>query len=207
MLESKETRMFGMLLFFFIVMLGFFFGDIGLLKDARMEILGWVSVMIAAAFAVPFIRLVERSVKLINREIGIERYLQMWALLVALITIISGVIPPLADNPTFTWIYLNIYLTCSVTYGALVAFTFLSAAYRSLKVKSWISLVIVGSAMIMMLANAPVGSAIWSGFPDLGNWILNIETAGVFRGLLLTLSLGMLGLMIRTLMGIERMGE
>ena len=60
------------------------------------------------------------------------------------------------------------------------------------------------SGIFVMLANAPIGQAIWSGFPTIGNWLNNSGQIPAMRAFLITGALGLLAFGLRALLGKER---
>ena len=102
--------------------------------------------------------------------------------------------------------YSHTFLIMNMTYSALAAFTLLTAAYRSYKLRNLETTVLVVSGIVMLFANAPIGEVIWSGFKPIGDWMLNIPMTGAFRGIMITAVIGLFGLVVRTLMGRERVG-
>ena len=43
-----------------------------------------------------------------------------------------------------------------------------------------------------MLQVAPIGGAVWSGFPIIGQWIMDIPTTGGYRGIMITAAFGLI---------------
>jgi uncharacterized membrane protein YjjB (DUF3815 family) len=78
-----------------------------------------------------------------------------------------------------------------------------SASYRAFKFKSVESTMLLVCAFIVLLKNAPVGEAIWSGFPGLGTWLMDYPVNGVSRGVTISTTLGSVALALRVLVGKE----
>ena len=55
-----------------------------------------------------------------------------------------------------------------------------------------------------MLANVPVGEKIWSQFPAMGEWLMNVPNLAGQRGMLIGAGIGGIASGIRVLLGIER---
>lgn len=110
-----------------------------------------------------------------------------------------------AQVSIFTYLFSNFYLYMMVPLGAtmfsVLAFYIASAAYRSFRAKSVISILLLLSAFAIMLAiifyNAlPLG--------DFGEWLLSVPNMAAKRGILLGVALGMIATSLKIILGIER---
>jgi hypothetical protein len=90
------------------------------------------------------------------------------------------------------------------TMFSVVAFFIASAAYRAFKVKSLESAVLLITALIVMLGNVPIGSAIWSKFPEFKDWLMSVPNSGAFRGITIGTYIGAFATSLRILLGLER---
>jgi hypothetical protein len=78
-----------------------------------------------------------------------------------------------------------------------------SASFRAFRLKNRESLVVTICCVFVLLMNAPIGEAIWPGFPAIGKWITDVmQTTGV-RVFTIGVAIGTLALYIRTLFGKE----
>ena len=82
----------------------------------------------------------------------------------------------------------------------------MSAAYRTFRVRSWESAVLLIVGLLTILGVVPFGAAIWSGFPNIANWISKFPSTGTARGITIGIALGTAGVIIRTLIGRGRLG-
>jgi hypothetical protein len=125
-------------------------------------------------------------------------------LLVALYGYIFLGIYETTQGEHFDWIYMNILEPINTTMFALIAFYIASAAYRAFRVRSAEATVLLVAGIIVMLARAPIGEAIWSQFPVIGSWIMDIPNTAAMRAIGLGASLGGYATLIRVLLGLER---
>lgn len=125
-------------------------------------------------------------------------------LLVALYGYIFLGIYETTQGEHFDWIYMNILEPINTTMFALIAFYIASAAYRAFRVRSAEAAVLLVAGIIVMLARAPIGEAIWSQFPVIGSWIMDIPNTAAMRAIGLGASLGGYATLIRVLLGLER---
>jgi len=104
----------------------------------------------------------------------------------------------------YLFLYNNILQNLSSTMFSVLAFYIGSAAYRSFRVRSLDSTLLLVTAVIVMLGAVPVGAAIWPGFPVLSSWIGSTINTSVLRAMSIGLTLGALTQSMRILIGIER---
>jgi len=109
-----------------------------------------------------------------------------------------------SGDPNYVYMFQNIIVPLDSAMFSLAGFFMASAAYRAFRARSNEALVLLVAAVLVMLGQAPIGEALWSGFPNVSQWILDVpNTAGV-RALIMGIAIGMLSLTIRMLMGHEK---
>lgn len=108
------------------------------------------------------------------------------------------------QGENFQFVYRNIMSPLGATMYSMLAFYIASAAYRAFRVRSREATVLLVSAIIVMLARAPIGAAIWSYIPKLGGWIMDVPNTAAVRGILLGVEIGIYATYIRVLLGLER---
>lgn len=106
-----------------------------------------------------------------------------------------------------SYLYKTFYSTVNATIGAsiygLVLFTLVGAMYRTFRARSLNGLLLMVSSVLVMLKIAPIGAAMWSGFPILGSWLMDYPTVGTYRGIMIASAFGALAICLRTLLGYE----
>ncbi len=163
----------------------------------------WAVVIAAFALGLGLLNLVKIQGRHVIKRTPGRWYYSLWTLAIAAFYVTVGL--SLGQNHSiFTWIYNTMYVRTQAAIFTLLAFYIASAAYRVLRVRNRESLLLLASGALVMLSNAPIGPWLWSGFLDIGNWIQNIVTAGTFRAIIMGVSLGLLGLGFRVLIGRER---
>jgi hypothetical protein len=128
----------------------------------------------------------------------------IWLLLVTAITIVTGIIPPVTQHPTYQWIYTYIFSTLEPAVFSLIAFFIAAVAFRAFRIRNWESSIMMFFAVVMMLRNAPVGPALFPPVGTLGDWVLQVPAMANNRAVSLASSLGIIALGVRTLLGLER---
>lgn len=105
----------------------------------------------------------------------------------------------------FTYLFLNFYNYMMIPLGAtmfsVLAFYIASAAYRSFRAKSLVSILLLIAAFVVMLSIIfynviPLG--------NLGEWLLSVPNMAAKRGILLGASLGGIATSLKIILGIER---
>jgi hypothetical protein len=104
----------------------------------------------------------------------------------------------------FSWVYNELYVHMDMTIFSLLAFFIASAAYRAFRLRSVEAsiLLIVGS--LMLLGKAPLGGALWEGFPTIATWLMEVPNMAGQRAILIGVAIGAISLAIRQLLGVER---
>jgi len=85
----------------------------------------------------------------------------------------------------FSWVYNELYVHMDMTIFSLLAFFIASAAYRAFRLRSVEAsiLLIVGS--LMLLGKAPLGGALWEGFPTIATWLMEVPNMAGQRAILI----------------------
>lgn len=102
------------------------------------------------------------------------------------------------------WIINNIAIQISGAIYAMLGFYICSAAYRSFKLRNLEATVLLLSAVILMLAQAPIGEQIIPGISKWGEWILSVPNSAGMRGIRLGAAIGAFAASIRVILGLER---
>jgi hypothetical protein len=104
----------------------------------------------------------------------------------------------------FSWVYNELYVHMDMTIFSLLAFFIASAAYRAFRLRSLEASVLLIVGSLMLLGRAPVGGAIWEGFPAIAEWLLNVPNTAGNRAITIGIAIGAISLAIRQLLGVER---
>ncbi len=129
-------------------------------------------------------------------------------LVIMTISIIAGLpIPQIGlglSNDVYQFIYNNMTVALSSTMYSILAFFITSAAYRAFKARNIDAAILLVSGTLVMLGNAPIGTATWAGFGDIKNWLFDVPNLATMRAIRIGAALGTLVLAARTFMGVER---
>ncbi|HYN88828.1 MAG TPA: hypothetical protein VER55_09870, partial [Ardenticatenaceae bacterium] len=103
---------------------------------------------------------------------------------------------PNAPAITFAFEYLLVPLQAAAF--SLLAFFILAVAYRAVRVKSWEMLLLLGSALVVLVAGTPLVGAV-AFLPALRDWLVSVPVAAAARGMLLGIAVGIIATGVRLL--------
>jgi hypothetical protein len=83
-------------------------------------------------------------------------------------------------------------------------FAMFAAFYRALRPKNVETWVLAITTILTALGNAPIGNALWSGFPTVKTWIMDVPVAASQRSLTVLTAIGLAGIAVRTILGQNR---
>ncbi len=173
-------------------------------NDAAGTIQQWAIIITSAASILGVANLARVSFsQAIGRK---EDWLYKWVILVSLVvTAISGIFWGIEPG-TFCndMIYFNFYTPMASTMYASLAFFIASAAFRAFRVRSWQAWLLALTAMIVMLGRVPFGRMLWSDFPSLVDWIMNVPNTVAQRAIMIGAAMGAVATGLKMIFGIER---
>jgi len=108
------------------------------------------------------------------------------------------------SNAIYNWLFINIYTPLGATLYPITGFYIFSAAYRAFRARNLDAALMLVAGCFVMLKNAPVGEAIWSGFPAIGGWFQFTGQIPGMRAFAIVGALGLIAYGFRALLGKER---
>jgi hypothetical protein len=108
------------------------------------------------------------------------------------------------EGRVYTWLYNAVFGPCNATMFALLAFFVVSAAFRAFRMRNVEATLLLGAAIIVMLAAAPIGAAISDDLLDVKQWILDIPNNGGRRAIMMGAAIGAIATSLRIILGLER---
>jgi hypothetical protein len=129
------------------------------------------------------------------------------------ITVAAGQVVTIRGTPTmiwgpsgrvYVWIYDHIFAPCNATMFALLAFFVASAAFRAFRARNAEAALLLGSAIIILVARAPIGRSISPMLPELSDWILDIPNNAGRRAIMMGAAIGAIATGLRVILGLER---
>jgi hypothetical protein len=107
-------------------------------------------------------------------------------------------------HPTYSFIFDNAYSPLSATVFSINAFYISSACYRAFRARNGHAALLLVTGVIVMLGSVGIGYAIWPGFSTITQWIMNYPNSAAMRGMNIAAALGIIGVSLRVILGLER---
>jgi len=117
------------------------------------------------------------------------------------------------EGSWFRYSYDHFFFPLGATMFSTLAFYVASASYRAFRAKSWQATILLATAFIILLGRTFIGhlATAWLppslGFlqvPLLANWIMAVPNLAGQRAIMIGISLGIISMSLRLLLGIER---
>ncbi|MDD3044185.1 MAG: hypothetical protein PHF33_01830 [Candidatus Delongbacteria bacterium] len=133
-----------------------------------------------------------------------DRWFSVYQMCIIALMIIFASLRGVSPGTPFDAMFTFGFIPLDATVFSLLAFYVASAAYRSFKIKSIESAFLLVAAILIMLSKMPLGEAMWSKIPTIGEWIMDAPTSAGKRAILFGAFLGGLTMMIRIAFGLEK---
>lgn len=180
-----------------------FFLDFSILRNLSSDLQSWGVVIAAFALGLGVVTVARNNYSAIKRRDKNWPYF-LWGLIIMFVMIVTGLTGDIGKHPIFLWLYNNAFTHLSSTMYSVLAFYITTAAYRAFRARNVDAALVLVSGVFVILTIAPVGAVIWSGFPIIGQWLLDIPNMAGMRGIIIGVGLGVLALGVRTILGYER---
>jgi len=188
-------------IFIFLMIFEFFIAAPKPVTDANVTLRAFVPIVSGAAIMLGVVFL---TISHINK-IRVRKEDWIYSILYVIsfaITAVLGIISVRDFN--FLWIYNNMTAPIGVALYSLTAFYITSAAYRVFRVRNWSAAVLLVSGFIVLMMLIPVGAALFPPIVPIGEWLRSFPSSAGFRGMIIGVSLGIVGLGIRIFTGRQR---
>ncbi|MCH7760906.1 hypothetical protein IIA15_05820 [candidate division TA06 bacterium] len=86
----------------------------------------------------------------------------------------------------------------------LLAFFVASASYRAFRARTPEATLLLVAATLVMIGRVPIGDFLYSGFPQVADWIMDVPNTAGQRAILIGIALGTVSASLRIILGIER---
>lgn len=173
------------------------------LNETALTVRGWVVIIATMSLALGALNLLRIHTSRIIAHKQRAEWTNSLVLTAAMIaTIVIGLFVG-KDSTAYSYLYDGIMTPGSSTAYALLAFFIASAAVRSFRLRNVESSLLLVTAIIMMLANAPIGSLISPVIPKLGAWLLKVPSAAAQRGVIITSAVAFIAINLRNILGLS----
>ncbi|HNZ07366.1 MAG: hypothetical protein KBA79_04435 [Candidatus Cloacimonetes bacterium] len=121
-----------------------------------------------------------------------------------IVTSLAGFIGGTQKGGLYMWMFETMAMPMSATMFSLLAFYMASAAYKAFRARSVEATVLLVAAIVVMLAQVPLGVKISKHLPTISQWILDVPNLASKRGIMLGVGLGSVATTLKIMLGIER---
>jgi hypothetical protein len=179
-----------------------YYTSIDFLHTISLNLADWAVILSALAAGIGIINILKRTAGQIQ-ERATYWYLDIWTLLLMAVVAISGVIGAYGTHPIYTWIMSYIYIPIDAAVFAMVSFDIIAAFYRTFRLRTLESSVLVVVGIFILMMNTPFLGTI-PGATVIGNWVKNVPMLGSARALTTVTAIGYVGIAIRALLWKEK---
>ena len=156
-----------------------------------------LGVIALLSFHIPRIRRME------NEPIKFQWFYSLSTIAIMLLFIIVG-FGLGSGSPQYSWLFNTWYAPISGLICFVSAFYSVTAVYRAFRIRSMEGAALIIPALLIFLYDAPIGPFLFPPLGPIGVYLFSVITASAFRAGLLSVALGMVFIMIRTIIGRER---
>jgi hypothetical protein len=165
-------------------------------------LVSWTAIVVGFALFLGFFNVVSVHVRKIQTRKPDAIYSIVLLTALATTVVIGLISGPNSTGSRFIFDY--ILQPVEATFFALLALFMASAAFRAFRIRNLETFFFVLFAVIVLIGQVPLGIYLWSEFPVIKDWILNVPTLAGIRGILLGVALGTIATGLRVLFGVER---
>lgn len=188
-----------------LIGLGAHFTTYTALKSTSSTFKAWVTCMTAMMAGLGAINIGKIHGKhIMSKKIG-QWYLSIILVVMIIVTVFIGVyFPGGVSNAKYQLWYMTFFTPNDTMILAMVGWLLVPAIFRAFRIRNLESTILLLSGVIVMLMNVPIGEAMWSGFPILGQWISSIPNVAGQRAFIMVVAIGIIILTLRTVLGYEK---
>lgn len=164
----------------------------------------WAIIIGGGAMAVGAVSMIKTYYK---KSLNKEDPNRWYALITLICTVgmtLIGFIFGIGGESLFNDLFINVMMPLESTMFSLLAFYIASAAFRSFRLKSFSAGLLLFAAIVVMLAQIPLGENISSNIPSLASWIMDYPNVAARRAILMGISIGTVATALKIILGIDK---
>lgn len=170
--------------------------------DSAKTIVSWSTIIRLFGQVLGVVSLLILNIGFIERKTPKRWYFSVIMIGSFLLFVVVGLVFT-SSSQLYKTMYDNVNVVLNSAMMGVLGFYFIIGAYRAFKLGSLESAAFMFSLIIILFMTAPIGTAIWPGFKDIGIWIQMVPNKAAIRGILIGVALGTIVLAFRTLLGRE----
>ena len=172
-------------------------------------LLEWGFILAAAAYVLGLVNLVQVNLpKVIERDQDWGyKLLMLVSMAMTLGFGLAGGDQRLQEGHVYKWLFDFVFVPLDSTMFALLAFYIASAAFRAFRARNLEASILLGAAILVMLARVPIGEnlpIIGTKLVQFMNWIMDVPNTAARRAIYIGSALGAVATGLRIILGIER---
>ncbi|HKQ18911.1 MAG TPA: hypothetical protein VJW75_04115 [Candidatus Eisenbacteria bacterium] len=172
-------------------------------QEGQSVLLNWANVVYAFALILGSLTLwVSHQKKVLARADGWQYSVVTLAAL-SFVTV-AGTLQGVEEGTLVNRYYNMVNSPLASTMFALLAFFIASAAFRAFRARNAEATLLLGTAIVMMIGRVSVGEFLWSGFPPVTEWLLDVPNLAAKRAIALGIGLGAVSTALKIILGIDR---
>jgi len=172
-------------------------------QEGQSVLLNWANVVYAFALILGSLTLwVSHQKKVLARAEGWPYSVVTLAAL-SFVTV-AGTVQGVEEGTLVNRYYNMVNSPLASTMFALLAFFIASAAFRAFRARNAEATLLLGTAIVMMIGRVSVGEFLWSGFPPVTEWLLDVPNLAAKRAIALGIGLGAISTALKIILGIDR---
>jgi len=173
------------------------------IKTINAVIQEWTVILVTIATGVGIITLVMFTYNKYQRRAPYW-YLDVWSIFLIFLVAGLGLIGTLGSHPYFLWVNKFVYTPINSAIYGMIMFDIIAAFYRSFRSRTLEAGVLLLSALIIMMGNAPITGGLWPGFLPISTWVNNIPNNAGATALFIVGGIGLTIFSIRIMLQKER---
>lgn len=200
----KKTLPFLLLLFIGGTTFLYFFIPHRFMADLWDIYVNWIMIIAGAAMGVGAISMARSFYKKTVAKNAPNRFYSFIALVSMAAMAIIGLVGGIEAGTLFSDLYKYVMSPLNSTMFALLAFYISSAAFRSFRLKTFSAGLLMFTALLVMLAQVPVGELIHPSIPPLKEWVMRVPNVAGQRAIMIGVAVGGVATALKIILGIDK---
>jgi hypothetical protein len=187
------------------VLLNYYF-DVPILKLIDTELRGWSTLILLTALFLGLANITIYNYREIKRREPGKWQFGVYSIVLTYAWIIYGLASGGLLSPAYAEMYTFVKGHAEAAMIGLLTFFFVTAVFRTFKVRNLQSLVLLIFTLITFLGMAPWAEVLWKDWPTFAGWVLDSITMAGSRAMILAASVGLVIIIARIILRYEKRG-